>query len=268
MSDSWKDIQAVMRSGVLRAPEIESVPADVLAKEGEGLSHDQYHARYREAVREAAIHFRETVEAHGPEALRGAIEELNQRRQGLKRREREKREEAARILESGMQEVTDDLPGSIPLDKIEDRVQELRRAAALLHLRESVADAVLYQWLAFSTVEIDEIASPSTTREETPSLPDTVKLSKGAREVCETIVQIAEDRGDELLKRMELQDLFQRVGDQLGLNGKSADGRLRQWVRRNLGTIYWEGSPLGIARLARDLLEADRLREVNGALSR
>ena len=233
-------------------PKVVSLRASHLAQPEESLTWEEHQARYRKVARESASDFKEVLDQHGPGALRETVDELLKRRHELEESKDARRDQ---LDELDLDDET--------LEDIQEVLRRLQGSVAMLDVRHAVADAVLYQWLAFSRVDVEEIASAIVhAAERPPPIPPKVSPSPRAQEVCRAIASVTKERPEHLLDETQLKDLFQRVANELdGLDSENEEawrspyGILHEWTKRNLGSEYWTGDASGIAELAERLTE-------------
>ena len=252
-SGSDEDVPTWLRSGAMTVPKSISMEPYVLARSGESLSSEEHQARYREIVRKSVADFEEVLKNHGPAALRETVDALRDRWDEL--------QEAVSTKRNHLGDLDRDHHAWSDMQEATLRMQQ---AEAMLELRHAVADAVLYQWLTFSEVDVGEITSAITcTDDEFPSLPPGVRSpSSRVQEICRTITSVTKERPKHLLEETQLKDLFRWVAIELdGVNSEDAwrtpYGTLHEWTKRNLGPNYWTGDAPGIVELAKRLTEDD-----------
>jgi hypothetical protein len=225
-----------------------------LAGPGDSLSWEEHQARYREIVRKSANDFKEVLKNHGPGALRETVDAL-----------RERWNELQEALETKRNHLSDLDRDHDAWSDMHEAILRLQRTEARVEVRHAVADAVLYQWLTFSTVDVEEITSEITitdTEDNLPPVPLEVSLSPRVQEVCQAITLVTEERPEHIVEEAQLKDLFRWVAIELdgvdsGDAWRTPYGTLHEWTKRNLGSKYWTGDAPGIVKLAERLTEED-----------
>jgi len=245
------NISKWLRSGASKVTRRVILNPSFFAGEDESLSWEEHRARYRQVVRHSASQFKEVLEHHGPEALRQMVAALEEKRDRVKDSVAAKRENLERFDSD-----TD------AAEALGDATNRALRTRMILEVRWATADAVLHQWLAFSEVDVEEVATELTAAEgPIPPIPPDVSPSRKTKEVCEAILKVT-DRPEHLLNGISLKDLFSRVVEDVGQADPRKDdawrtpyGTLHEWTKRNLSPEYWTGDASGIVELAKRLME-------------